>query len=565
MKKIFYGAIWILFIAHQTHTFAQSSFLPLQNIEYHTLDRIEIKSAQLNDYIHTSAKPYTRLAAVMAAETADDALEAGFKTLDRFNQYYVYQNSSEWSDYGLIPSKKPILKHFYKYRSDLLHFQDYDDFMLKVSPVLRFELATEQNTKGLRYVNTRGLELRGMISEKIGFYAQLTENQSSYPNYAQNTVNANNAVPGEGRFKDFSSTVGDSLFARGSDYFGARGYVTFQPIERVRLTFGHDKNFIGNGVRSLILSDYSNSYLFLRLQTQVWKLHYQNLFMELTDQFSQGNDSLLTKKYAAIHHLSFNVNKWLNVGVSETVTFGRSNGFELQYLNPIIFYRAIEYHLGSPDNVMLAADWKANFLRRFSFYGQFVLDEFNFGEIKNNTGWWANKYGYQLGLKYMDVAGISNLDWQIEYNSVQPYTYTHNTTVGNFTHYNQPLAHPLGANFSEVLNVVQYRFKRNALLKLNLMYAQKGLDNDTTNWGGNIFLLNTTHPQDYNNKLLQGIKANTLLADLSFSYMYKHGLWFDVSYTYRKQTSSNTTFVPQTTNYIGGGVRLNINRKELLF
>ncbi|MBP7533532.1 MAG: hypothetical protein KA783_03735, partial [Chitinophagales bacterium] len=72
------------------------------------------------------------------------------------------------------------------------------------------------------------------------------------------------------------------------------------------------------------------------------------------------------------------------------------------------------------------------------------------------------------------------------------------------------------------------------------------------------------HEQDYNNKLLQGIKANTLLADLSFSYMYKHGLWFDLSYTYRKQISKITTFFPQTTHYFGGGVRLNINRKELL-
>lgn len=544
---------------------AQSAFLPLQNIEYHILDRIEIKENTLNDYIHTSAKPYTRLAAVMAAETADDALEAGFKKQDRSNQYYVYQNSSEWSDYGLIPSKHSVLKKIYEYRSDMLHVQDYDDFLLKISPVLRFELGKEADTKPLRYINTRGLEVRGMVSERLGFFARLTENQSSYPNYAQDSVDARQAVPGEGRFKPFVSTVGDSLFAHGSDYFGAQGYVTFQPIERVRVSFGHDRHFIGNGVRSLILSDYGNSYLFLRLQTQVWRLHYQNLFMQLTNQFDNANDSLLTKKYAAIHHLSLNVNKWLNIGLSETVTFGRRDGFELQYLNPIIFYRAIEYHLGSPDNVMLAADWKANFARHFSFYGQVVLDEFNFAEIKNRTGWWANKYGYQVGLKYVDVAGISNLDWQTEFNTARPYLYSHNTEQGNFTHYNQPLAHPLGANFREWVNVIQYRWKRFALLKLNLLYMEQGLDTNGTNWGVNPLLNSDTHQQNYRNHTLQGANTRTLLADLTFSYMYKHNLWFDINYTYRQRNTPDGSLPSQMTQYVGGGMRLNLNRKELLF
>ncbi|MEZ4949696.1 MAG: hypothetical protein R2784_09960 [Saprospiraceae bacterium] len=35
-----------------------------------------------------------------------------------------------------------------------------------------------------------------------------------------------------------------------------------------------------------------------------------------------------------------------------------------------------------------------------------MFDEFKFDELTANTGWWANKFGWQLGLKYMDVLGV---------------------------------------------------------------------------------------------------------------------------------------------------------------
>jgi len=171
----------------------------------------------------------------------------------------------------------------------------------------------------------------------------------------------------------------------------------------------------------------------------------------------------------------------------------------------------------------------------------------------------------QIGLKYIDIADISNLDAQVEFNTVRPYTYSHNSDVGNYTHYNQPLAHPLGANFREILGIIRYQPKKDYHLKLNLMYAQKGTDSDTTsNWGGNIFLDNSTHPSDFGNELLQGTKQNIFLADFVFSYMWKHNLFFDISYTYRNQNSDLST-QDRTDNYIGFGMRLNMTRKELLY
>lgn len=566
MKRSCLCLVLVLSLSVWVNLFAQSTFLPLQNHAYHILDRIEIKSGRLDtSYIFTALKPYTRFNAVLLAESMDEMQNVRFKKQDRFSQYHLYKDNNEWTDWGLVPTKKPFLKKLYQYPSDFLRIKRKEAVLI-VNPILHMQLGKESSTDEIRYINTRGIELRGMINDALGFYGFLTDNQVSYPEYADQYIVRHNAVPGEGRFKNFNSMIGDSLFAPGYDYFHAKGYFTFQPLERIRLQFGHDKNFIGNGVRSLFLSDFSNNYLFLKLNTQIWRLNYQNLFMQLTGQFRNAADGLLPKKYAAMHHLSMNITKRFNLGIFEGVVFGRENGdFELSYLNPIVFYRAIEYHLGSPDNVILGMDFKYNFLKRFSLYGQVVLDEFKFAEIKNQTGWWANKYGMQAGLKYIDVADISNLDLQIEFNTVRPYTYSHNTESGNYTHFNQPLAHPFGANFREALAIIRYKPHQFLDLKLNVLYAQFGADPDSLNWGGNIFLLNTSNrPQDFNNKLLQGNKTQILLADFLLSYMWKHNLWLDLNYNYRRQKAE----IPSgnlSNHYFGLGFRLNMARKELLF
>ena len=122
------------------------------------------------------------------------------------------------------------------------------------------------------------------------------------------------------------------------------------------MQFGHGSHIIGNGFRSLILSDLGNPNLFLKINTQLGKFQYQNIFMELIPQFRKRSDSLLSRKYAAMHHLSMNVTKWLNIGLFEGVIFGRKDHFDFQYLNPIIFYRHVEGTIGSPDNAIVVVD-----------------------------------------------------------------------------------------------------------------------------------------------------------------------------------------------------------------
>src|SRR5437763_10595024 len=167
------------------------------------------------------------------------------------------------------------------------------------------------------FQNSRGVSIRGLIADKIGVSTYLTENQERDPLYVQRWVNEHQAVPGEGYYKFFKRT--------GYDYFDARGYFTFNVAKYIDVAFGYDKNFIGNGYRSLFLSDFANNALFLKLNTRIWKLNYQNLFMELTNTHPRTFDLYLNKKYAAIHHLDISATKWLKISLFEAVVFGRTN------------------------------------------------------------------------------------------------------------------------------------------------------------------------------------------------------------------------------------------------
>src|SRR5690606_40931559 len=106
----------------------------------------------------------------------------------------------------------------------------------------------------------------------------------------------------EGYWKEYRVT--------GQDYFTARGYVTFNALNVVDFQFGHDRNFIGNGHRSLFLSDYPNNYFFLKMQTKIWRITYTNLFTEFIQQYNRGGDRLLDKKYGALYHLNVHVVRW---------------------------------------------------------------------------------------------------------------------------------------------------------------------------------------------------------------------------------------------------------------
>ncbi|MVM29355.1 hypothetical protein GO755_04865 [Spirosoma sp. HMF4905] len=552
---------------------AQSPFVPLNADYYHLIDRFEIRQNHWAEGFHSSVKPYNRQSIIQLTDSLLTHPGRDLSDTDYFTIDYLRNDSWEWvTPYDTIrrdpftrhqsasmsvgDSHKPLFKHFYQKKADFYSLQT-PDIDLHVNPVVYVGVGgdiTSSSTDALTnknqalFVNTRGLEVRGTIGKKLGFYTFFADNQAVYPEYIQrygqtygqvysSTGDPSATAPGEGFVKTFRTN--------GVDFLSARGYFTLNALKVINIQFGHDRNFFGNGFRSLLLSDNSPPYLFLKLSTRLGsRIQYTNLFTSLqnTQAPRPQDDKLIPPKFAAMHHLSINISDHVNLGVFEAEVFSRDR-LDLSYLNPIILYRYVESSLGSGDNAFIGIDLKANFLSHFLVYTQFMLDEFRLKPLLAGKGDWTNKFALQLGGKYIDAFNVPNLDLQAEFNLARPYTYSHesSSTVSsgqtNYAHYSQPLAHPLGGNFMEGLGIIRYQQKRLSLNGIGgvMMY---GADPATDiNYGGNILKDYTTRIREEGNFIGQGRKTIITYADVRASYMIRHNVFLEGRLLYRFQDS----------------------------
>lgn len=542
---------------------AQSAYLSESSAYLPWLDRMEIKLQRNPDLNALTARPLSRKVAVRVGSYADSVMKQDpgfFSRVDRYRLNSLYKDNPEWipSDSLVFPSRHSLFKTFYKTPAHFFEVKE-KDFFLSVNPVLQYRIASEQGNSERLYVNTRGTAIRGLIARRLGFSVLLLENQERGPRFFKDRVNEFQAVPGVGFYKSFKQT--------GYDYFDGRGSINFTAARYLDLQFGYDKNFIGSGYRSLLLSNFGNSYLFFKVNTRIWKLNYLNLFMELTPQFNRGGgDRLLDKKYAVMHHLSLNVTKWMNVGFFEAVLFGRRNHFDFTYLNPVIFLRPAEQQNGSADNAFVGIDLKMNMARHIQWYGQLLFDEFVLKEVRSRSGWWANKYAVQLGMKYVDVLGVRNLDLQGELNMIRPFTYTHHDSLTNYTHYNQPLAHPMGANLAEGIGVLRYQPHPRWTVSAKAVYWRQGrdaLDSASSNVGTNIFKMNYTRSLgDFGYQIGSGIDQKGLNLQLLLSFEWKENLFLELSQQWRKVSGSALAYQSPDARIFSVGLRWNIWRRE---
>ncbi len=529
---------------------AQGTYIPIGSDVNHYLQRLEIKTGLVKGF-HTSNKPYDRKMSVdylNGMDSLSDMDADDLTKMDKENISYIYKDNFEFDDEHTEMTENPRLKFLWKHPANFISVK-VPHFALAVNPAIQIKLggslADEASKKDkFKFLTSKGFEIRGQVDDIFGFYALFLSEQGNFPNYVQDYIRQAGTPPGAGYWKNYKKN--------GYDYFLAKGYVTITPTKHFHMQFGYDNNFIGDGIRSMFLSDFGANYLFLKLNTNVWKFNYQNIFAEMTKSYKQtGADKLLTKKYMAMHHLSINLTKNVNIGVFESVVFRRENTFELQYLNPIIFYRSIEQALGSPDNAFIGFDFKINIPKHVQMYGQLLLDEFNFKKEFSTPGkskvyslfhprkWWGNKFAAQFGIKYIDAFGVDHLDLQLEANMARPYTYSHYDTITSWTHYNQPLAHPLGANFKEIIFQVKYQPIQKLFLSSRFIYDNKGEDDDTTNWGGNPLKVYGTFEREFGNTTAQGVNAKTFYVDFVATYEPWHNIFVDFSYVYRKKKSED--------------------------
>jgi len=590
IRNLLWPAIWLLW-GWPGEMSGQGSCLPLGNPAYHAIDRLSVKTGVAAPQ-HSALKYYGRGDAARFALAVDSLPDSLLSPLDRYDLAYMLADNNEWL--GLtgvehLPlgrrrydpqaptlmelalahpryprSRRPLLKHFYRTPANFFEI-DEPHFHFRLNPVLHLRYGPTPGEAQPFFLNQRGVEARAGVDDRVYIYFQLLESQAQFPDYVDEWVQTYRALPGNGLYKNYNSDVFN--IKGGYDYLNSQGYVAFNLTPHLGVQWGYGRNFIGNGYRSLLLSDFSNNYLYLKLNWQVGRFHYQNLFGELKALSANGlpGDQVLPRKYLAAHHLSIDLTPRMNIGFFEAIVYHRNNQLELSYLNPIILYRSAELGLGSPDNVLIGIDGRWDVFRRVQLYGQLMLDEFVFKELfVERRGWWANKFGIQAGAKYFDVFGVDHLDLQAEFNAVRPYTYTHRDSSSSYSHYSQPLAHPLGANFAELMFRAQYRPAPRWFLDARAFLMVQGEEAPGQNFGANVLLPHTTRVADYGVNWFQGVRSETVLGVLDVGYQLRHNFWIEAQALLREKTSDDGGR-NASTRVFNVGIRWNVDRTRMEF
>ncbi len=408
----------------------------------------------------------------------------------------------------------------------LVTFQG-DNYWFTGDLVLDLQIGKDLDSEfSFTYNNTRGAIFQGGLGKNLNFYTVVFESQGRFADYfnlyaesiAPFMGSGVAIIPGRGIAKDFMDN--------GFDYPVAEGYLSYDISEFFDIQFGHGNNFIGEGYRSLIMSDNPSPHPYLKFNTTFWKIKYTNTWMSLRDVREEvAAEGSFRPKYIANHYLSLNLTKRLNIGLFESVIWQNDNdrGFDVNFLNPVIFYRAIEFSTGARGgNALIGLTGKYKVSNNINTYGQWIIDEFSSGDVFGGEGSWKNKLGFQFGVKYFNAFNVPDLILQAEYNQVRPYTFSHNSVILNYAHLNQSMAHLWGSNFREFVAIARYRkdrFYGNA----KLIFGERGFDfntpEDNLSYGGDIFRSERDRAFETGVRIGQGNTTTSFYSEFEAGYI----------------------------------------------
>ncbi|WP_396155590.1 gliding motility protein RemB [Flavobacterium sp.] len=477
--------------------------------------------------------------------------------------------------YNLENAKKDLAKNKRTWWGKKLWNENFveiqgEDYWFTLNPIVDIQLGRSSSTFDVStFINTRGIQFSGGLGKDLNFTTTIYESQGRFADYFNRYAESiapdggNPAIiPGIGIAKEFKTDAYDFPMAEAN--------LSYTPSKFINLNLGYGKNFIGDGYRSLLLGDGASPYPFFKLNTTFWKIKYTNIYTWLKDVRTEvTEDRTYATKFAASHYLSLNVtNRW-NIGLFESVVWTNRNnrGFDMSFVNPIIFYRTVEFASSARSgNALLGLTSKYKISNQINIYGQFLLDEFSLNDMKAGNKSWKNKYGYQLGVKYYNAFNIKNLLLQVEYNHVRPYVYAHSEAITNYGHNNQSLGHNWGGNFKEFIAIARYH-KGRYFADAKVTFGTRGLDfktaTDNFNYGSNIYLsYSDNRPFDSGVTIGQGNKTNIFIGDLQAGYLINPStnmkLFASLIYRDFNPTTETDTAFKETTTWFSVGLRCDI-------
>jgi len=387
-------------------------------------------------------------------------------------------------------------------------------------------------------VDTRGFEVSGNVGSKIYFETNFYENQGKFGGYIDSFVRKYGVIPGQASYKN----IGDgSSF----DFSASSARLTYIPNSNLLFDLGYGKNFIGDGYRSLLMSDWSVNYPYFRVALTFNKFQYSVMWSQYISNIDPAlaNHAGYYRKWAQTYLLDWKVTRTFNLSLFESVIWpdqlhgpNRQKDISPSLLSPIIFLHGSKAPSGVSNNDILGLNAKLKLYSRSFLYGQFVVNQLGSG--------WKNRTGFQLGVRSGDVFEIPGLNVDAEFNTVRPYTYAGSGPDVSYSNTDQSLAHPLGANFKEGIVTATYTYKK-WWFRAEGFVASYGADTGLANYGHDIYaLLPPQSPVTGNVTTGQGLPTHITYLDFKAAYILnpQSNLRLETGVTYRTEKNSLQNF-----------------------
>jgi hypothetical protein len=500
LKKLLLLLAIVVFAVRNAN--AQAEYVPYS---YQFDQKLNADVYSVNTSFHTTLKPFL----------IDTTINSKYRQL---------MNRGVDSSYKQWFWRKLFNEHvFDEHEKDYTFFADY---------LPDLQVGREFTNKDNTFLNTRGYQLGGTVGSNFYFYSSGYEDQGRFADYYQTYINKIGFIPGEAYDRDFTATTRD-------DWSYVTAIVSYSPVKNLNITLGEDKTFIGDGYRSLLLSDFAAPYPLLRLTANLGRVQYMMMWTNMEDMQqpkfdTYGNDR---RKWAEFHYLDWSVTNRLSLGFFNAIIIGAANntgethGFDVNYINPILFDSSIGTKTPYSDNVLSGFTGKYKILNKTALYGQLLFDRLGESTGPKNSG------GYQLGLRGADLFGLHNLNYLFEYNTVKPYTYSSPQVITNYTDYGQSLGDPLGSNFKEGIGILDYAIGKFDI-QGEVIYATLGLNDNNIDYGQDVTLaFPVTLPSDFTG---QGLHTQLYYGEGTLSYLInpKYNLRLEGGLLLRDETNS---------------------------
>ncbi|MCB0398801.1 MAG: gliding motility protein RemB, partial [Winogradskyella sp.] len=166
---------------------------------------------------------------------------------------FIYKDVSKY--YDIKAEKESLTKETDSwfgrklYNEHLVQVQG-KDYWFTLDPIVDLQLGGETEGDDGTWNNTRGVFIQAGLGKRFNLSTSIYESQGRFADYFNNYAESLRAfgpdpaiIPGRG--------IGKGFKENSYDYPVAEAYLSYTPADFLNIQFGHGKNFIGDGYRSL--------------------------------------------------------------------------------------------------------------------------------------------------------------------------------------------------------------------------------------------------------------------------------------------------------------------------